>query len=116
MDRLTDKELANCLKNGSYMTYNKYSLRKINTYSVEDYYCKLSECEDIEEELGIDLVTLFKTLKEGVYVYSELDGITGKHSLSIDKMGEVYIDECGYYSIFDYGKTWALTREELENG
>ena len=28
-----------------------------------DVYCKLQYLEDIEEEIGIDLITLFKALK-----------------------------------------------------
>ena len=29
---------------------------------------KLCKLEDIEEELGIDLITLFKALKEGIFI------------------------------------------------
>ena len=32
-------------------------------------YAKLADLEDIEEELGIDLITLFKALKNGVLSY-----------------------------------------------
>ena len=30
-------------------------------------YAKLADLEDIEDELGIDLITLFKALKNGIY-------------------------------------------------
>lgn len=74
---------------------------------------KLGQLEDIEEELGIDLVTLFKALKNGVYVPKG-----GKRFIPIilcheDLNLELEIGYQEYVSAKDYGKTWALTREEL---
>lgn len=100
---------------------------------------KLGPLEDIEEELGIDLITLFKIIKQK-YVYTnsfnkrveqfvltKIDGIEkdylGRNYLKLD-FQEVEYDENGNEidSIVhwipdtkDYGKTWALTKEELEN-
>ena len=100
---------------------------------------KLGKLEDIEEELGIDLITLFKIIKQK-YVYTnsfnkrveqfvltKIDGIEkdylGRNYLKLD-FQEVEYDENGNEidSIVhwipdtkDYGKTWALTKEELEN-
>lgn len=81
----------------------------------------------IEEELGIDLLTLFKISKYGFYHKSSFINIkTHRIDYSINYCDYAYI----YYvsdtkewcvgtihttlNIKDYGKTWALTREELE--
>lgn len=80
---------------------------------------KLSDLEDIEEELGIDLITLFKALKQG---YIETRGykatdIVLAYNEYIKKWCFYEIDEGGYgnsWFLKDYGKTWALTKEELE--
>ena len=72
---------------------------------------KLGQLEDIEEELGIDLITLFKAMKNGFY---------DKHfhyGSAVINNGYIcyYFDESGIrYKLKDYGKTWALTKEELE--
>lgn len=87
---------------------------------------KLGHLEDIEDELGIDLVTLVKALKNGIWVRigkkrivkDEPDGLT-KCAL---ENGFQYIKRDGWrldcihglIETKDYGKTWALTREELE--
>lgn len=117
---------------------NSVVLGKMNNEFPKDYtfssegliYMKLGQLEDIEEELGIELVVLFKALYEGVYVINVyeniifvepilsfnkekntnlyvLDGIT---SFPPNKLCESY-----FYYFKDYGKTWALTKEELEN-
>lgn len=70
---------------------------------------KLGQLEDIEEELGIDLITFFKALKNGIYgrVGDKIEHILAPNfSFCYRKM---YI-----YKLTDYGKTWALTKEELE--
>ena len=94
----------------------------------KDIYCKLQYLEDIEEELGIDLLTLFKALKNGIYlkfgseknigVYYEHRAILPRHfdkdykGYFIDLQLELSINFNFYFK--DYGKTWALTKEELE--
>ena len=94
----------------------------------KDIYCKLQELEDIEEELGIDLLTLFKALKNGIYlkfgseknigVYYEHRAILPRHfdkdykGYFIDLQLELSINFNFYFK--DYRKTWALTKEELE--
>ena len=91
---------------------------------IEDQYYKLQELEDIEEEIGIDLVTLFKAYNDGFYYLSETDAgiefnVYGNLFMSDDhfaRSGEFYFDcwksrETIY--VKDYGKTWALTKEEL---
>ena len=88
------------------------------------WYCmqKLGQLEDVEEELGIDLITLFKALKNGIWVKFDDDfGFTGKPHIVIhkDKATDLcfrdkkwWIQENDFY-LKDYGKTWALTKEEL---
>lgn len=104
-------------------TYNEqYYLPAINIDRVAN---KLGKLEDIEEELGIPLEVLFKALKDGIYrLYEEfedeppyiyyLDPI-----IMYDEWRECWIfyddSKCQVYCLKDYGKTWALTREELEN-
>ena len=87
-------------------------------------YAKLADLEDIEEELGIDLITLFIALKNGVYYrFDKRSEITKMKK----PMLRVIDDELCLIApkwitttwmnvkLKDYGKTWALTKEELEN-
>ena len=80
----------------------------------------LKELKDIEEELGIDLVTLLKALKNGIYVrnkdnyieyYNNVNiGLIGIEIICVDFLSCKIEQVCKYDM---YGKTWALTREEL---
>lgn len=87
---------------------------------------ELETHQDIEEELGISLITLFYALKYGVYYY-----FGGGNQLTRDNVGLIsdyvnmsFHEKLSYSFItgferrilpFDeYGKTWALTKEELE--
>ena len=96
----------------------------------KDIYCKLELLENIEEELGIDLITLFKALKDGQVIVKHIVGLKNpKTFLEAHKIAELLFDgknyglwiyDNGYGDEFrvytkDYGKTWALTKEELEN-
>ena len=122
--------------------------------NVNKIYNKLADVEDIEGELGIDLITLYKAaFSRGFYYknfrgnneicYSGLNFIIVNNSfVSVKPCYEVkeltlescYDSEkypspnkkvegahywewrtCLYFNFKDYGKTWALTREELEN-
>lgn len=98
---------------------------------------KLGKLEDIEDELGIDLITLFKALKDGFYIKynGEIIHIFPDKHITINfwyKIINVFIPpkffiDCKKgannlsetideeYWFKDYGKTWALTKEELEN-
>lgn len=84
---------------------------------------KLGQLEDIEDELGIDLITLFKVLKCKVifipFIYDNdnnlLDTISVK-VIGINKNSIIYENEGGCYMeklLQNYGKTWALTKKEL---
>ena len=83
-------------------------------------YNKLHDLEDIEEVLGIDLITFFKITecKKIVELSGTLDSgvfITHPDScLSIDIQGKCVRDGKQKFLFKDYGKTWALTKEELE--
>lgn len=73
----------------------------------------------LEEELGIDLITLFKALKDGIYAYDHANNIDHMKILNVfydTKDMECKTDFDGdifEYDFADYGKTWALTKEEL---
>lgn len=81
---------------------------------------KLEKLEDIEEKLGIDLITLFKLI-DALYVYSYghtdivrclNDGVS-----LYDKSITIYNGTCVIsYPLSEYGKSFALTKEELEHG
>ena len=75
---------------------------------------KLGQLEDIEEELGIDLLTLFKALKNGVYYRDNQREINfaKKSRLSFGSK-TLIVDRHTYKYLTDYGKTWALTKGEL---
>ena len=89
---------------------------------------KLGEHEDIEEELGIDLITLFKALTQGVYAkYTvvwepEIKKEIGKFSVCLVRnlfglKGWFIMAGCkepDFWELNEYGKTWALTKEELQ--
>lgn len=91
--------------------------------SVLHIFDKLGRLEDLEEELGIDLITLFIALKNGVYYrFDKRSEITKMKK----PMLRVIDDELCLIApkwitttwmnvkLKDYGKTWALTKEELE--
>ena len=75
----------------------------------------------IEDTLGIDLITLFKALNEGFWFIHPLNGIK-LFSMIVcsnvsfgDKGISAYTIEIDLLLFYkDYGKTWALTKEELE--
>ena len=86
---------------------------------------KLKHYEDIEEELGIDLikaVELCKQVNSKKVVYTKerwgIDTIKILDELDIELFSHrLYKNFGGVYvslDLYDYGKTWALTREELE--
>ena len=92
----------------------------IDVHKKQLIYLKLKSLEDIEEELGIDLITLFKALKQKHVFHKEnvKIEILGIHI----KSNELYLygfaedtTHTIYLSLKEYGKTWVLTREELEN-
>lgn len=87
---------------------------------------RLDEYKKLEKELGISLITLFSALKYGVY-YFTFDGqlIHDYVSLTNNYINAGAHDKLSYSFITfferqillfaDYGKNWALTKEELES-
>lgn len=84
---------------------------------------KLGQLEDVEEELGIDLITLFKALLNGIYykgaygtndygkiVYKEHPTIIFENTSKLYCFKPTFFD---FINLIDYGKTWALTKKEL---
>lgn len=110
--RLTNKELMSAVNQpmcfGSRLVGKKMFAQIIK---------ELCEYKTIEEELGIDLVALFKALKQGgVYVKADFlgDAAIKMHSFQIcgDDSG-ITIWSQVRLNAKEYGKTWALTKEEL---
>ena len=127
-------------KNNEYGEYQPVEQGKI----LFDCLNKLGELENIEEELGIELATLFKALKNGIwtrkepwfdYIGEELYyikepeiGFSSYRETDDHVFLEIYSEEnvlCIYTHDYedriqetrlkDYGKTWALTKEELKD-
>lgn len=77
----------------------------------------VGKTEDRQEELGVTLNTLLKTFNDGVYVKEK--GIVSHRRFSYlgKANGEFWLedgpDNGGTVRVRDYGKTWALTEEEL---
>ena len=87
---------------------------------------KLGKLENIEEELAIDLikaVELCKQVNSKKVVYTKerwgVDTIKILDELDIELFSHrLYKNVGGAYvslDLYEYGKTWALTKEELEN-
>ena len=82
---------------------------------------KLGQLEDIEDELGIDLITLFKALTNDVYLYHNKKLTKCEQAPCLLCFDNEYCLEFHFEHdleqvyLKDYGKTWALTREELND-
>lgn len=89
---------------------------------------RLEKLEDLEKELGIDLLTLFKALRQDYIYYKHHYGWDDRYKINKEYIqGLKYVDdntpvfwtddygEEHMVYIKDYGKTWALTREVLEH-
>ena len=92
---------------------------------IYDDLSRLEQLDSIKEELGIDLITLFNVLNDGFY-FKYKDKIINSN----DYVCEIRVNLRGNWGcniisnklafillsikFKDYGKTWALTKEELE--
>lgn len=96
-----------------------------NKRDYSDAVVKLGQLEDIEEELGISLITLFKALKQGIYYFVNGTQLTKDYVWLADNYVSIGTRDKLSYSFItaferrmllfnEYGKTWALTKEELK--
>ena len=114
MNRLTNKEYCRC-EDFIFPLGNAWVTTKKNDEAI---YEKLKLLEDIEEELGIDLITLFTALKEGIFI-NDNGPVYRDYIRSIEYWSDCwgFISNDAYIDVLlkDYGKTWALTKTELED-
>lgn len=115
MNRLAKKDLINTINHtmcsGSRLVGKKMFAQIIT---------ELCEYKTIEEELSIDLITLFKALC-GIWVKSTNGNVyyVGSPYLCFSENEKRELEfqfRVGdtWYKIKGYGKNWALTKEELE--
>ena len=100
--------------------HDEQNIKKQKFDVVEKDLDLLEEYRKIEEEIGVDFITLVKMLKDDVYINS--GGI-------VDEIGHIYKEKVksiehwpvwGFttgdnveYSFKDRGRTWALSKEEF---
>ena len=147
MSRLTKKENKHIdMTKGDFINVTSYDV-DVSDRPYAIY--KLGVLEDIGERLGVNLITLFMALRDGIYFKDENTGniyytrniiMKDRHLIqttpcsaikkvtpasclygnTVEKITSV--EDAHYWSwetsrkwkIEDYGKTWALSREELE--
>ena len=97
---------------------NRRLYRVNNGISISDLTWKLGQLEDVEEELGIDLATLFKALKNGFWFKGQYGGLfKGFGTFDLKRLAIIMDEDDGYFSEFklsDFGNHWALTKEALQ--
>lgn len=109
MERLTAKGLINDVKTDNIPYLERYK--------------KLSQLEDVEEEIGIDLITLFKALKNGVYYFENQGQLIHDYVWLINNYVSAGVPDKISFSFMtfserlillfkDYGKTWFLTKKD----
>ena len=116
MNRLTNKD---CWKYEDFV----FSYRNRETMqSGTDFamYVKLKSLEDLEEEIGVDFITLVKMLKDNIYIndggiVDEIGNIYKEKVKSIEHwpVWSFTTDDGGEYAFKNRGKTWALDKEEF---
>ena len=119
MNRLTNKD---CWKYEDFV----FSYRNRETMqSGTDFamYVKLKSLEDLEEEIGVDFITLVKMLTDDVYIndggiVNEIGNIYKEKVKSIEhwpiwgfSVGDNEMKT--FYAFKDRGRTWALDKEEF---
>ena len=108
MNRLTKKNNI-----GYFPAYERET--KENYY---DLVHKLGVLEDLEEEINIDFITLSKILKQR-FVYNNDQvkiELLGLHIKSDELYLYGFVEDtmhAVYLSLKEYGKTWALDKEEF---
>ena len=127
MNRLTNKDI-NWSEDFAFSMRN----RLITENEIKDsIYNRLKLLEDLEEDIGMSLLTLFRILERGQIIYKtrslyhhnkiilesrKIDSLYYDGSYYILKIHDNFEDDNDNYDVVyvkDYGVTWALTREEL---
>ena len=118
------KDVVNMLLKYIFATNDKQNIKKTKFDIVEKDLDLLEEYRKLEEEIGIDFITLVKMLKDDVYIND--GGI-------VDEIGNIYkeqIKSIEHWPVWgftagdddemktlcafkDRGKTWALDKEEF---
>ena len=95
---------------------NNIEYDTLNNVCYQECVDKLGKLEDIEDELGIDLITKNRieksqTLYHKDFGYEDIENVnrtnvfTGRYDMNGNEI---------VYPFNQYGKTWALTKEELK--
>lgn len=106
-ETLTEKE-------DTTLTTKRYDYLKF--INEEEANRKLLQLINIEKELGIDLITLFKTLNQGIKEGDKSNwDLLMKYFEIAGKGNEISLWLKIKLNPKDYGKTWAFTKEELED-
>lgn len=122
---MTSKEALNALfrllYEGQEFTNSEYNFWLKLYQIVAEALEKLDQFKKIEEEFGIDLITLFKGVMNGFWYkdtngYHQIDSYEYAIDLESSRLIQLYEEHSRTFYFEDYGKTWALTKEELENG
>lgn len=104
---------------------NSKKVRFIKFTDIDEACKKLFQLETLEDELGIDLITLFQALKYGVCYITSQNQLTHDYVWLFNNHISVGVHDKLSYSLMtyserrillfeDYGSTWAIYRKELE--
>ena len=124
MNRLTKK-------NNGTGSWAQFGDKYLPAHNIKHKQCvnKLGQLEDLEEELGMELKVYHKLMNmlycgkkySNILYVKDKDTIVQVGILEIDycKKKIIFYKDKSYnsdyvYCFIQYGKTWALTREELE--
>lgn len=113
---MTSKKALGDLRFDASMSHIDYKEANKKCDIIEKDLDKLFKLEDIEKELGVDLVKLLSA--KSIFVV-ECDEIYESQTPFVDCVNKQillahYTTIAEDYDFKDYGKTWAFTREELE--
>lgn len=98
--------------------YNEMSVEEKHNMSIDEMDAYITEHKQIEQELGIELSVLVKAMTKGFYtinVFDEIEKVKlSEWRFNLIKKEVHRVKWNNHLSFADYGKTWALTKEELE--
>lgn len=87
---------------------------KLYQKDIKEAYRELRKYNILEAELGIDLLTLFKALKDGIYLKEDNVGVISFPRLYFSFDYRCYCFEICFgnwvVKLKDYGKTWWLKK------